>query len=227
MSTLLANPTAPDSTSSYSNRKEGTSAALQLLTFIVAFLVIVSRRPDALLHAQFYGEDGAIWFADAYNWGAWKVLFWTCNGYIQVLPRIVAALAVAVPVSDVPLVLNVVAIAIQVLPTNILISRRSTQWGPLRFRIALAVAYLAMPNTHEMMGIITNSQWILALCALYSWWQLHPIPKLAGSLICASSRFAVSPAHSAYYSFQSRWSRPSEIRPTGNASRWESSWPVH
>jgi hypothetical protein len=27
--------------------------------FLIAFLLLFARRPDAILHAQFYAEDGA------------------------------------------------------------------------------------------------------------------------------------------------------------------------
>lgn len=166
MSTLLdTSPTAIDMTIR-PLRRDGLSLGWQLGAFIFAFAVIVSRRPDALFHAQFYGEDGAIWFAEAYNWGAWKALFWTYNGYIQVLPRLIAAFAVAVPVHHAPLIENLAAIAIQALPVNILLSRRSAVWGSIRLRGALALIYLALPNSNEMMGTITESQWILALCVL-------------------------------------------------------------
>lgn len=144
---------------------DGIPGAVQFAAFAAAFLIIVSRRPDALLHPQFYGEDGAIFFADAYNWGAWKVLFWTYNGYIHILPRLVAALAVAMPVNYAPLIENLAATALQVLPVNILLSARSPRWGSLNFRVALALVYLILPNIGVMMGTLTESQWILALCA--------------------------------------------------------------
>jgi hypothetical protein len=166
MNTVLANPNAIQATSAYPGSQSEISGSLQFAAFIAAFLVIVSRRPDALLHAQFYAEDGAIWFAEAYNWGPWKALFWTYNGYIQVLPRLIAALAVALPTSHAPLIENLAAIAIQALPVNILLSRRSAVWGSLNFRITLSLVYLALPNSSQMMGTITESQWILAFCVV-------------------------------------------------------------
>src|SRR5438874_1851777 len=44
---------------------------LHLSVFFVAFFVIFLRRPDAILNAQFYAEDGKYWFAEAYNLG-WR-----------------------------------------------------------------------------------------------------------------------------------------------------------
>jgi hypothetical protein len=40
-----------------------------VIVFLSAFLLIFSRRPDAVLNAQFFAEDGQRWFADAYQMG--------------------------------------------------------------------------------------------------------------------------------------------------------------
>ncbi len=40
-----------------------------LLIGLIAFAVLVSRQPDRLLNAQFWAEDGTIFYANAYNLG--------------------------------------------------------------------------------------------------------------------------------------------------------------
>jgi hypothetical protein len=165
MNTLLEGTHKPGIKFARSRGPDGTSRKWHLLTFLVAFAIIFLRRPDALLHAQFYGEDGAIWFAEAYNWGPWKALFWTYNGYIHMFPRLIAAGALVVPFRHAPLIENLAAIALQAVPVNIMLSRRSTTWGPFRFRASLAGLYLVLPNIGVMAGTITESQWVLALCA--------------------------------------------------------------
>ena len=137
----------------------------QGILFLLACAVIVSRRPDAIFHAQFWAEDGHVWFADAYNFGGWTALFRTQDGYFQVFPRLAASLALLAPLRMAPLALNLVAIAVQALPVNLLLSLRSSAWGSLRYRALLAVIYLALPNTREMTAIITSSQWLLTLSA--------------------------------------------------------------
>ena len=133
--------------------------------FLVACAILVSRRPDAIFSAQFFQEDGHTWFADAYNFGWWAALCRTYEGYHHVFPRLGAALALLVPLSLAPLVLNLIAIGVQALPANILLSARSSQWGSLRFRALLAGMYLVLPNTGEMLNDISQSQWPLTLCA--------------------------------------------------------------
>jgi hypothetical protein len=133
--------------------------------FLLACAVIISRRPDAVLNAQFWAEDGHVFFADAYNFGWWHALFRTYAGYFHAFPRLGAALSLLAPLALAPLVLNLVAICVEVLPVSILLSSRSSAWGSLAFRSILAGAYLALPNSFEMHALITDSQWLLALAA--------------------------------------------------------------
>jgi len=134
--------------------------------FLVACAVIVARRPDAIFHAQFYAEDGHVWFADAYNLGWWPALFRTWAGYFHALPRLTASLAQLVPLCLVPLFFNLIAIFFQALPVNLLLTSRSSVWGSLRFRTSLAGMYLMLPNCAEVSCGISNSNWLLALSAL-------------------------------------------------------------
>ena len=134
--------------------------------FLFAFAVVIARRPDAVFHAQFYAEDGAIWFADAYNHGWWRLLFSPYEGYLHVFPRAAAAIALLAPLSRAALVENLIAIGVQAFPVSLLLSSQSAPWGSFRFRALLASLYLFLPNTREMVGTVTESQWILGLIAL-------------------------------------------------------------
>ena len=149
--------------------------------FVVAYILVVTRRPDAVFHAQFWNEDGHVWFADAYNLGWWHALFRAQDGYFQTFPRLAAALALLVPLAFAPLVLNLIAISVQALPVSLLLSSRSSVWGSLRFRALLAVLYLASPSCFELDGNITHSQWLLALCA-FLLLAASPPSRIAGRL---------------------------------------------
>lgn len=137
----------------------------QGVAFLLGCALLISRRPDAIFHAQFLQEDGHTWFADVYNFGWWAGVCRVYEGYHHVFPRLGAALALLVPLALAPLVMNCIAIAIQVLPVNLLLSSRSAAWGSLRFRAILGLIYLALPNTREMLNNISQSQWPLTLCA--------------------------------------------------------------
>lgn len=135
------------------------------VVFLLACIVILSRRPDAVFHAQFFAEDGHVWYAEAYNFGWWSALFRTYVGYFVVLPRLAASIALLVPLSLVPLTLNLIAIPIQALPVNLLLSSRSSAWGSLSFRALLAGVYLSLPNCYELLLGITDANWLLVLSA--------------------------------------------------------------
>jgi hypothetical protein len=138
---------------------------LHCVLFLFSVAVLVTRRPDAVFHAQFWAEDGHVFFADAHNLGWGHAMFHTNVGYFHAVPRIGAALALLVPLASAPLVLNLIAIAIQALPVNLLLSARSAAWGSLNYRALLAATYLALPNSREISAIITNAQSPLVLAA--------------------------------------------------------------
>jgi hypothetical protein len=157
----------------------------QAVAFLVACAVLISRRPDAILHPQFWAEDGHVWFAEAYNLGWGHALLRTYAGYFQTLPRIGAALALLAPLTLAPLAMNLIAIAVQALPVSLLLSSRSSAWGSLRHRAFMAVIYLALPNMREIGAILTNSQWVLALAAFLVLVALTP-KTIAGKVFDAS-----------------------------------------
>jgi hypothetical protein len=133
--------------------------------FLFACLILISRRPDAIFHAQFYAEDGKAWYADAYNFGWWHALFLPYSGIFQTVPRICASLALLLPFATAPLLLTIFEFLFLALPVNFLLSSRSSAWGSVRFRALLAVAYLALPDSTEISYGISYVQWPMALGA--------------------------------------------------------------
>ncbi len=139
---------------------------VHVFVFIAAFGIIFSRRPDALLNAQFWAEDGQIWYADAYNQGIIHSLFSPFNGYFQTTSRLTAAIAQFFPLGWAPLIFNLTAIIIKILPVHLIISSRFTYLIPnIRYRFYLAFFYLALPNSFEVHANITNAHWYLAILA--------------------------------------------------------------
>jgi len=139
----------------------GRDIALHAAIFFLAFLVLFARRPDAILNAQFYAEDGKYWFAEAYNLG-WHCLFLPVGGYLNSLSRLIGLLTLLFPLVYVPLVMNVCAIAFQILPLHVFLSSR---WNSIPFltRMLGGLLYLALPNSFEIHANTTNIQWHLAL----------------------------------------------------------------
>ncbi len=135
------------------------------LVFLLTCAVLITRRPDAIFHPQFWAEDGTIFFSQAYNQGWVHAMYRPYNGYFHAIPRIVASLALLVPLRLAPLVMNVMAIAFWALPVILLLSARSAGWGSLRNRAVMACGYLAVPNCVEVCFGMANSQWFVALSA--------------------------------------------------------------
>lgn len=145
---------------------DGLPAGWQLTLFLIVTLALFSRSPRLLTHAQFYAEDGRIWFAQAYNDGWLHSLSVPQAGYLNTMPRVASGLALLVPFSLAPLVLAMVGLVIQGLPVPILLSSRCRHWGSLRTRIILALFYVALPNAREIHIVVTNTQWHLAFAAV-------------------------------------------------------------
>ena len=137
-----------------------------ILIFITAFAILISRRPDALLNAQFWAEDGAVWYAQAYNLGIMHSLVLPHTGYFQTVSRLTAAVAQFFPLIWAPLLFNLTAIFIEILPVNLITSSRFSKLIPsLSTRLFLALVYLSIPNSAEVHANITNAHWHLAILA--------------------------------------------------------------
>ncbi len=136
---------------------------LQAIVGAISFLIIFSRRPDALLNPQFWAEDGVVWYAQAYGTG-FLSLFNQELGYYCTFQRLVAIVSLWFPFAFVPLIFNLCAIGLKVLVVQFFISTRCSRIVPsLQIRLLLALLYLALPNSWEIDSNLTNTQWHLAL----------------------------------------------------------------
>ncbi len=135
--------------------------AFHISVFLAAFLVVFSRRPDAILNAQFWAEDGKFWYADAYHFGLHSLLMAEA-GYLHTIPRIVALFTLLFPLAVAPLLMNLCAIVVQILPINLFLSSRFSSIS-MGTRLFGSVIYLVLPNSFEIHANSTNIQWHLAL----------------------------------------------------------------
>lgn len=144
-------------------QQDGVGIRWQCISLLVALLAIWTRLPSAFLHPQFFAEDGAVWFQQAYNLGWIHSLFFPQAGYIQLFPRLVAGFALLFPLVWAPLIMTIVGALIQALPVVVLLSRRCANWGPLPTRLLMAAAYLLIADASEIHVVVTNAMWHLAL----------------------------------------------------------------
>lgn len=143
------------------------SWALRLTAlYALIFVLLVMRRPDAVFHAQFWAEDGAVFFHGALFDG-FGSLFTPYGGYLQVVPRAIALAALVIPFAFQPLVYDLFALGISAAvftafasPAYRYVVRSDAA------RAAIGVAAALAPFVGEILGDITNIQWYLALGAL-------------------------------------------------------------
>jgi hypothetical protein len=153
----------------------GLSLAWQVATFIAAFVAIFSRLPGALLHPQFFAEDGWVWYQQAYNLHWLPSLGTAQAGYMQTLPRLVAGVSLLFPMRWAPLIMNLAGTVIQVLPVTALLSRRCAPWGPLSARMWMAALYIAIPDAPEIHVVLTNAMWHLAVLQVLLAFSIPPL----------------------------------------------------
>jgi hypothetical protein len=143
--------------------RDGLSVRGQFLVFAIAVAAIFSRQPDLLLHAQFFAEDGWVWYQQAYNLHWLPSLGMPQAGYMQTLPRLVAGLTLLFPMRWAPLIMSLTGTVVQALPVNALLSPRCSSWGDLRMRMLMGAVYLAIPDAPEIHVVLTNAMWHFAL----------------------------------------------------------------
>jgi hypothetical protein len=158
-----ATRTAPSDLFRDLSKRDGLAMKWLVLSFAVASVAIFSRSPRLLTHAQFYAEDGALFFAQAYNFGWVHSLGMLDTAYLTVPQRIAAGAALLVPFRSAPLVMTLVGLLVQALPVPLLLSSRLRRWAPLPVRMAFAAAYVGIPNAREVHVVCTNIQWHLYL----------------------------------------------------------------
>src|SRR5476651_151348 len=92
------------------------------LAFLFFFALVCSRAFYWLQNAQFYIEDGKEFFAPAFN--GTVGIFHDYAAYYHVIPRILSLIAASFPVKYAPLVLTLLALAVQAVAATFLMSKR-------------------------------------------------------------------------------------------------------
>jgi hypothetical protein len=168
------------------------------IVFVVACVLVYSRRPDSVLHAQFFAEDGSSWYANAHDIGIRSLLI-PYRDYLVIVQRLAGCLSLLVPLRYAPLVMNLIAIGIQALPAAFLASSRLVlairrSW----LQLALGLLYVGLPNIWGTMTTVTNAQWHLAVLACivvlstpsrHAAWRVFDV--LVVSLSALSGPFAI------------------------------------
>jgi hypothetical protein len=132
---------------------------------VAACVVTLARRPDALSNPQFWAEDGAVFFQQAWNDGGFHELTTTYLGYLEEVQRLVAIPAASIGLRFAPALFNLVALAFQVAPACYFVSNRGESLVESRpMRVLVGAIYLLLPNAEINLNL-TNVQWHLAILA--------------------------------------------------------------
>jgi hypothetical protein len=141
--------------------REGASA----LALAISLVVMIARRPDILSNAVFWAEDGAVYFADAFNKGALNELFLPYAGTSQFFARAIYGLGTLLPLRFVPLFGVWAALLIRAAIPAFLFSSRFT-WIDWRAKVAVSAYFLLMPNLAEVHANPANTHWYLGMYLL-------------------------------------------------------------
>jgi hypothetical protein len=137
----------------------GPAGGRLLLILLGLAALLALRKPDALLNPQLWAEDGSVFLVEQERLGATAILQ-PYMGYLHLLPRLTAwSAAQLLDPAWWPAWYNGVAFLVW---CGVL-ARTLSPRLPLPHRPWLALAVLAGPQTGEILGTITNAQWVTAL----------------------------------------------------------------
>lgn len=128
-------------------------------------LIVISRRTDVVTNPQFYAEDGVFWYSEAYSAdNFWEPFLIPKQGYFQTVSRVGGFIGNLVDTRHAPLVFNILAILLQILPAVYFLSSRFSKIVPKFYvRFLCSLAYLLLLGTAETHANLTNVQWRLAI----------------------------------------------------------------
>ena len=133
---------------------------------ILFAVLLFTRKPQALLRAELWGDEGWSFYPDAYRLG-WRCLLIPAGGYLDTLQRLVGLAVQPLPLVAVPTAFAAAAFVVQLLPPLFLVSGRMAVALPNGvLRLGLALLMLMLPGELEFYVNLTNAQWNLALLAL-------------------------------------------------------------
>jgi len=139
-----------------------------LAIHFLLFLLLFARRPEVLTKAQFWAEDGAVFFADQLKSGFLHALSSTYAGYYHAVPRLIADAAGVLPARYVPLAYNLTALVLASICCGLF------AWPMCRHLIPsdllrTATCFVAAAGVYggnEVIGNLANLQWFLLIAAV-------------------------------------------------------------
>jgi len=134
----------------------------------VIFFILFLRSPNTLLNAQFWAEDGKVFFQNAYNFGV-KSIFSLHEGYLLVFQRTIVYLTVKSGFySALPFIWNFLSLLISAVSISLFASSIYRSIIPNKyFRLALSILVVSGGMYPEIIGNLANLQWFISLFGLH------------------------------------------------------------
>ena len=155
---------------------------------VIAILILIVRKSDSLINPQFWAEDGTIFFAQQYEYGAASI-FTPYAGYLHIVPRLIALFAdLFFSYANIPAVYNYTCLLI----TIIVIAHCFSPRLPLPFKPLLALSIVIVPQVlNEVFLNVTNLQWILCLLLVLTLLKDAPNKKYGNYTLQVISDFII------------------------------------
>ncbi|MDU5780778.1 MAG: hypothetical protein E6Z83_08200 [Pantoea sp.] len=136
-----------------------------LVFAILAFIILVTRRPDIISHPQLWAEDGKAFLEPIWNNGFIHSIITPRDGYFQSLPKITMAFASLFGLGNVALISTLTAIIIRCLLISFVLCGRFS-YIDIKLRVIFCIYFLVQPNVQEAYVNITNAHTYLAIYLL-------------------------------------------------------------
>jgi hypothetical protein len=184
--TSLATALFPPATSKVRWRSWRLVAAASLLVF-VASAVQLLRLPHGAALNTIWAEDGTIFLQQAKSIGRLGAIPHTYNGYVHLLPRLIAAVAASFPVSAAAAVLgSLSALTAGVVALFVFIATREHIPSPW-WRLGLSASIVFMPIAGtETLDNVANVQWYLIAAAFWAllWRPQGRVARAVQAVVC-------------------------------------------
>lgn len=145
----------------------GVRGVRHATVFAASFAVLILRRPQVLTRAEFFNEDGQVFFVGSFFGSSLEQLARSYAGYLNVVPRIVAWIEHLVAVGFAPLVGNLIAVLIVAgIATYIASDRLQDVIPSARARLLLAAGLVVLPGSWETLGSMALIQWYMGIVML-------------------------------------------------------------
>lgn len=135
---------------------------LSRITFGLTALIVLQRGWERLLHADLWGEDGAVFLAQAIEQGARSLFIPQAGSYFTAERLVTLGALQILPLAWIPTAITAVCMAVFAFAAS-RIASEDYAWlirSPF-VRVATAAVFCLLPGLHEMLGNLCNLNWFL------------------------------------------------------------------